>query len=302
MTTALVTGAAGFIAPYVASALRRLGVSQVVGHDLLSRHESAFDGFRAGSLASAADASAVVAWANPGIVVHLAGRFRGSPAELEMANADVTRHLLDAVVAHGPAVVVCAGSAAEYGPPQRPSGVLSEADDVRPVTPYGRAKAAATAIALQRVPAGGRVTVARLFNVIGPGMSPALFLGAIVARLREALAAESPPVVAVGNLHVARDFVAVEDAAHMLARLAVDPTAPAGVCNVASGIATPLTALTDALAAAAGVEVTFARDAALVRDDDPPVVVGDISRLRSWVGDVPAPAIRDVVAATWRAA
>lgn len=301
MTTALVTGAGGFIAPHVATALRIHGVTRVIGHDLAARTRGPFDVFLTGPVDTPEAARALLDGAAPDAVVHLAGRFRGTEPQLATANVTVTRALVSALASVPRCRFVSAGSAAEYGVPARADGRCAEDDLPQPVTPYGRSKAAATRVVLDRLARGGHAVVARLFNVVGAGMSTALFLGAIVQRLKDALSAGAPPIVAVGNLGVRRDFVAVHDAADVMARLVTDPGAPIGVCNVASGVATPLTALTAALEQAAGVPVRFETDPSLVRADDPPCIVGDVSRIQRWLGRVPVLEVDAVVAAAWAA-
>jgi GDP-4-dehydro-6-deoxy-D-mannose reductase len=302
MNTALVTGARGFIAPHVATALRAQGVSRVVGHDLSPTPHPAYDGWLSGALDDPAVCADALRVAAPDLVVHLAGRFTGSDAELVRSNVATTRALLCALQDRPQCRLVVAGSAAEYGPPSHANGRLTETDPARPVTPYGAAKAEASALVLAHVAQGHHGVVARLFNVIGAGMSPALFLGALVTRLRDALRRGGTPIVPVGNMHVQRDFVAVEDAGRILAKLGTDPAAPTGLCNVASGHGTPLTVLAEALQAAAGVAVRFEREAHLVRAQDPPVIVGDPARVVSWLGEAPVPDLPRVVSATWAAA
>lgn len=276
----------------------------MIGHDLSPTTRPGFDAWMSGPLDDDVGAAAVVDAASPDLVVHLAGRFRGTTDEIDAANVGTTRALLRALAGRPDCRLVVAGSAAEYGPPIRLDGRLAENDAANPTSSYGQAKLAATALVLADADRGRHAVVARLFNVIGPGMSPALFLGALVARLRDALRTTPlvAPKVAVGNLDVRRDFVAVEDAGEILARLVLDSAAPRRLCNVASGVAAPLTDITEALAAASGVAVLFERDEHFVRTEDPPVIVGDIARLRSWVVRVPTPDLRRVVAATWAAA
>ncbi len=230
----------------------------------------------------------------PQAVIHLAATPRDADPwsaladDLRMAGA-----LLGGLALHAPhAVVLVAGSAAQYGAGlPRP---LTEQDATHPLSPYGAAKCvlecALTAPPLGR---GVRVIWTRSFNHIGPGQgadAPAAQWAAQVAAAERAGGGE----LRTGRLSVVRDFLDVRDVAD--AYLALVEGDAGGVVNVCSGVATPLRAVAGELVRQAAAPVSLVCDPALVRDVDPPHVVGDPARLRALTRWQPRIALADSVA------
>ena len=111
---ALVTGADGFLGCHLLRELERYGV-RVTGLTRRARPDNRFVAM--GSAPWRVDCLArILEMAEPDVVFHLAGGAAGSPAELEQLNLGLTRTLM-AALSRGQArpVLVCCGSAAEYG-------------------------------------------------------------------------------------------------------------------------------------------------------------------------------------------
>ena len=276
---ALVTGVAGFLGEAVE---RRVlaGGAQCLG---LGRARRARPGYRALDLASepAALGSLMAEW-RPDVIYHLAGgAAAGDPF---VANVATTRVLLEAVRAQAalrPRVVVV-GSAAEYGD-LGPEPVGEEARE-RPVTEYGVAKLAQTRLALVFRRAGMRVTVARPFNVMGPGMSASL---APARFAREALSAvsEGRDSITVGDLSTIRDYLDVEDVARAIWKLGqLDPLDE--IVNVCSGRGITTGDVLEEVVRQVGVSLATRADPRLVRGPhDVPVCVGNPGRLGALMGE-----------------
>src|SRR5689334_6965292 len=132
---ALVTGATGFVGPYLIDHLRASD-DDVVGTDLEADVTDP-SGFRAS-----------VAHAKPDVIYHLAalshvGTSWTAPAEVFRVNTEGTLNVLLAALDAGVGRVLVVGSAEQYGvvaPEQMP---ISEDHPMRPLTPYGASKAAA---------------------------------------------------------------------------------------------------------------------------------------------------------------
>ena len=123
-------------------------------------------------------------------------------------------------------LVVLAGSAAEYGPRDEPRP-LDEDAPLRPRGPYATAKAMQTVLARGM---GGRVAIARLFNLLGPGQPSGFVASDLIAR---SLAGERP--LRVRGAGSTRDLVDVRDAASALALVAERDFC--GEVNVGGGVA-----------------------------------------------------------------
>jgi GDP-4-dehydro-6-deoxy-D-mannose reductase len=221
MTTALVTGAAGFIAGHLLAALRASGPLKIAGADLLAAPKLSFDAWHAVDLTDVDAVRRLVVAEQPAVVFHLAGLTRGSPAEITSSNAHTARAMLDAVCAEAPAAhVVLMGSAAEYGAVPKIEQPVKESFTGNPANAYGQAKQAVSALAVKYSRERGvNVAVARPSNVIGAGIPSTLVVGAIVQRLRAALAGPPPRSIAIGSTSAVRDFVAVNDVAEGLVRI-----------------------------------------------------------------------------------
>lgn len=126
-------------------------------------------------------------------------------------------------------LVVLAGSAAEYGPRNDPRP-LGENAALRPRGPYATAKAMQTVLARGM---GGRVAIARLFNLIGPGQPPGFVVSDLITRT---LAGERP--LRVRDAGSTRDLVDVRDAAAALALVAERDFF--GEVNVGWGVPVPI--------------------------------------------------------------
>ena len=149
----------------------------------------------------------------PDLVFHLAGIQQGEAKDIYRTNVMGAVHLLEAVrqECHSSRVLLV-GSAAEYGLVGKNELPVTESTPCKPQGPYGLSKYASTLAGLDwSRQFGMKVVIARPFNIIGAGISPNLFAGALLARAREALATQGDPMVKVGNMESQRDFIAVED-------------------------------------------------------------------------------------------
>jgi GDP-4-dehydro-6-deoxy-D-mannose reductase len=286
----LVTGARGFVGGQVVAAGRAHG---------LDVREAA------GDLRDPDVATALVREHRPAAVVHLAAahRARGLRAwDTLRDDLAMTAALVQALAQGAPeAVLVAAGSAAQYGlgRPER----LREQDTAEPVSAYGVAKCVIERALLADPLRGGlRVVWARAFNHVGPGQGLDAPLPQWARQVAEAEQAGGGQL-RTGRLDVVRDFLDVRDVADAYLALAASPEA-AGVVNLCSGDGLALTALVERLVAEAHADIEVVPDPALLRGTDPPVVVGDPSRLRALTGWSPRRSPLDAVGEVldrWRA-
>jgi GDP-4-dehydro-6-deoxy-D-mannose reductase len=280
----LVTGADGFVGRWTVDELREAG-HEVIGTP--PRNEL--------DIVDVEAIRSFVADVSPDAIVHLAGLAFGpdasrDPLHAERVNVMGTANVLNALTAsiRLPVAVVVAGSADVYGNPDPHALPLRESASTRPSTDYGRSKLRqeATALAIgreSRIP----LVATRSFNHTGPGQR-AEFVAPALARRIVAAAADGRPDIPVGNLDVRRDVSDVRDVARAY-RLILESLASGGmrsgiVVNVASGRSVSVREIVAMLSDIAGCAVTPRVDPALVRDDDPPEVVGDATLLRELTG------------------
>jgi GDP-4-dehydro-6-deoxy-D-mannose reductase len=259
----LLTGATGFVGRHLAErgAARRLEIARVDG-----------------DLRDADVALRAIAAARPRAVIHLASalRRRREPWSELTDELSMTGNVIMAARERAPgAVVLVPGSAAQYGY-GRP-GRLREDEPTRALTAYGEAKCVLERACTSTPLLGGlRVIFTRSFNHLGPGQDTDAPIAAWARQLAEAELAGGA-IVRTGRLDVCRDFLDVRDVADAYLDLVLSDAA--GIVNVCSGISVALADVAERLLALATVPVSLERDPALLRSVDPPVVVGDPSRL-----------------------
>lgn len=282
----LVTGATGFVGRWLVREL------EAAGHEAIAMPGRAH--------VDVTDEDAVtrlVVAARPDAVAHLAGVSFGPDArrdpELAFAvNVGGTETLIAALRAAGGSIpLLVAGSSEVYGRPRPADLPLTEDAPTEPEHPYGRSKLAQERAALEAGERGGLpVVVARSFNHTGPGQR-AEFVAPALARRVIAARDAGDRVIRVGNIDVRRDMGDVRDVARayrlLLESLATADVGPAMVMNVATGRAIAIREILETLCRLAGVTAQPMVDPALVRQDDPPEIVGDASRLRALTGWAP---------------
>jgi GDP-4-dehydro-6-deoxy-D-mannose reductase len=291
---ALVTGARGFVGPYLTAHLEAAG-DEVVG---LGPEVDITDG--------EAIRAAVTA-ARPDAVYHLAaashvGTSWSAPVEVLRINAEGTLNVLLAAEAAGAPRVVVVGSAEEYGIVDPSALPLAETAPLRPVTPYGASKVAAEVVGLQAFLGRGlQVIMARPFNHLGPGQSDRLVASTLahqVARNER----DGTDVIMAGDLTPRRDFTDVRDVVRAY-RLLVERGEAGEAYNVCSGVAVPVSEVADALIASASHPMRIELDPARLRPVELPVLQGDASKLRAatgWAPEIPLQQTLSDLLGWWR--
>jgi nucleoside-diphosphate-sugar epimerase len=235
---------------------------------------------------SPAALGAVMADLVPDTVVHAAAALRDEAwADLYASNVGATFGLFDALGQAGvPAPrVVFVSSGSVYGLVDDPAGALDEGDACRPVDLYAASKRASEDVAHVRGrEVGAPVTVARVFNLLGPGLQDRHLAADLAGQVAAIALGHRPPVVTTGPLTTTRDFVDVRDAAAGLVAMARAAAPPATV-NVASGTETPVARLLEVLLELSGLtgvehRIRPGRDADVLRSH------ASVARLRALGG------------------
>lgn len=284
---ALVTGAGGFVGRHLGQALADQGFEiHGLGLTSSSRPPEWPGSWITGDLTVAEDALRVIREVGPDSVFHLAALTKGdSLAEFLRVNAVGTDNLLSAVVSSElEARVLVAGSSAEYGLVRPEELPLGENQALRPLSPYGVSKAAQSLIAAQYAPRHGLAVVrTRTFNLTGPGEPDTLVCSAFARQVAEIETGLRPPVLRVGSLVSARDFLDVRDAVLAYVELA-ERGIPGEVYNVASSEAVSVAEILAMLLDECAVNVTVEDEPARHVAWDVPVQRGDTAKLRGLIG------------------
>lgn len=301
----LLLGASGFLGSHIGDVLVADPAIELVTQ---SRREAARSGRQSVALdlatASPPEVASLLAALRPDAIVNAAGATIGTDEELATANLVVVQSLL-AGLALSPTTplmrIVQLGSAAEYGP--TPVGVLiTEETPPKPISTYGRSKLAATRLLLDAAERGElAVTVLRIFNPVGRGISQQSLLGAAAAGIRAALW-QGSGYVALGPLDDFRDFIDARDVADAVrAALAAPADHPQpAVINIGRGVAVQAREAVALLASVAGYDgrIVETRPGS-VRSRGVPWQEADISRARARLGWQPLRPLRDAMRALW---
>lgn len=299
----LVTGADGFVGPWLTARLMR------DGHDVTPAVRSPSPETPGLPLELRDPTSIEALVACPlDAVIHLAGVASGSDARRDPGsawevNAVGTACLCEALADRRQAMgddplVVLASTGEVYGAGRPVPRV--ESDPLLPCSPYAASKLGAEVAALEvHRRTGLRVVVARAFPHTGQGQDTRFVVPAFARRLAEARRA-GRRTVRVGNLDLVRDILHVSDVVEAYARLLVGGE-PGQAYNVASGYGITIREVLERLAAAAGVDALPETDPALRRSGDVPHLVGDARKLQAVTGWRPQVSLDDALAEVTRA-
>jgi GDP-4-dehydro-6-deoxy-D-mannose reductase len=296
---AIVTGAQGFLGRHIVHGLRQRGVHVTT----LGRQPTAEASHVAMGDAPwcPAHLARIIEAAEPDAIFHLVGSPVGSPAELERLNLGVATAVMQALRdAHAHPLLVCCGSATEYGAAIVDGVPVCETTRCAPISPYGVAKLAQTNATLAFGEATGTpVLIARIFNPIGPDMPAHLALGNFARQLA---ALRTPHgTLQSGNINVFRDFIDIDHVVTMLWHLAHNPAAR-GPVNICSGEATELRKLVEILIDVSGKKITIETISSRLRPGELGVVLGSTALLGRLGAGPPKTDYPDVVARVWKAA
>lgn len=238
----------------------------------------------------------------PDTVIHMAAQaFNGSSWDLEQythqANILGSRHILNAARTACPqAKVLLACSSAEYGDVLPADCPLVEDRPLRPITPYGVSKVATECLGYQYFKNYGLpVYLPRLFIHVGTGHPPATAIQNFARQVALIAKGRSEPVMRVGRLDPARDFIDVRDGVNGMMRL-LDNGQPGWPVNICTGEAVTIRQVLGTLLELGGVKAEVREEQSLLRPSDEPLLLGDNSRLRQlgWIRSYP---IRETLAA-----
>lgn len=280
----LITGATGFLGPYVVAAGLALGadIHVLAAGDGIPGVKSwpvRVEDRRA--------VSEVVSSIRPEAVLHLAaaGVTYGSSAITELFTVNVVGLdcLLAAISEVGACPVVVAGSGFEYAPQER---AIAETDEIGPVTAYGVSKAAATLTA--RLYAGRMpITLLRIFNAFGAGEREPRLLPYIVGRTEQGLSTDLTPGGQV------RDYAYAGDVAECFWRALASSPASGGLraLNVGIGRSMTLREFVGLIAgelSERGLTPSLAFGARSYRSDEPMFYVPRVDRLHEILDWLPS--------------
>ncbi len=285
----LITGITGMIGSHVAATCRNRGYEThgIARNSAESRLKAVSDPYLLRCDVTDRDQLAnVVLKIKPDLIFHFAAQaFNGISWECEegthRTNIWGTLNLLNCareIVPHAQVLLAC--SSAEYGDFRVEDCPLKEEQPLRPVTPYGVSKRTVEALGYQYCSNYKMaVYLPRLFIHVGTGHPPTTAIQSFARQLALISKGLLEPVLRVGNLSTARDFVDVRDGvnAMMLLLEKGQPGVPVNICN---NEPVAIEYVLQELIRISGVEVKVMVDSQLYRPSDEPILFGDNSRVK----------------------
>jgi GDP-4-dehydro-6-deoxy-D-mannose reductase len=224
---------------------------------------------------------------NPDVVIHMAGQaFNGVSWQAEetthLTNVQGTVNVLHCCQTIVPkARVLLACSSAEYGNIRPEDCPLKEERFLQPFSPYGVSKVAVECLGFQyHANYGMAVYLPRLFIHVGTGHPPATAIQNFARQLALIAKGDAEPILRVGALSTARDFIDVRDGVDGM-MLLLEAGQPGHPINICTGTAYKISEILDMLIDISGLKVQVESDSALMRLSDEPLLLGDNSKLRA---------------------
>jgi GDP-4-dehydro-6-deoxy-D-mannose reductase len=292
----LITGAKGFVAPYLVSALRSAHAADL--ELVLTSHAPGWAGAEQVQGLDVTDPGSVVAAIQrhrPSHVVHLAGVAApavaaSDPQRAWRVHVEGSLNLAHAILRHSPRTfLVFASSGLIYGSSMVVGKPADEQTIPSPLGSYAITKAVADACLGALAQEGLSCVRLRPFNHIGPGQSDRFLVPSLAMQLAKIEAGLVEPVMRVGNLEVVRDFLDVRDVARAYLK-AIEACAalPSGVAlNIASGHGYKPRDLLRSLLELTDARVDISEDPGRMRPDDLPWLVGDPQAAQEALGWMP---------------
>ncbi len=307
MTRVLVTGALGFVGPYLVEALRRayannieiIATAKDAGQHALLGPVMALD------ITDRAALEAATCSVNPTHVINLAGiaaptAANADPDEAWRVHLHGTLGLARVILRRAPDCwLIHVGSGLVYGESAKAGRAIDENALLAPLDEYSATKAAADLALGALTRAGLKCIRLRPFNHTGPGQSEAFVVPAFAVQIARIEARLAPPIIRVGNLDAQRDFLDVRDVANAYALVMknLGRLESGTVLNIASGIPRRISDILAALVARSRIEISVEQGSMRQRPGDLPVIVGDASRARELLHWKPAYPFEDTLTA-----
>lgn len=222
----------------------------------------------------------------PELVIHMAAQaFNGiswdSEESTHLTNYQGTANVLRATKKYAPnAKILLACSSAEYGNVPIQDCPINEERPLRPISPYGVSKVATESLGFQYFSNYGiQVYLPRLFIHVGTGHPPATAIQNFARQLALMKKGKLSPIMKVGNLSTARDFIDVRDGVEGM-MLLISKGAIGQPINICTGSSYSISEILSKLIHISGLEVEVQEDTSLLRLSDEPLLLGDPSKLK----------------------
>jgi len=294
----LVTGATGFVGSHLIEyLLRKDGVVTYATR----RRRSNMEGVRhlldvprvkwvSMDIADSHSVQHLIEMSRPDFCFHLCAQSYvpsswNAPQETMVTNVIGTINLFEAIRAVCPeARIQVAGSSEEYGMVMENELPISEANPLRPLSPYGVSKVAEDLLGYQYFKSYGlNIVMTRGFNHTGPRRGEMFVCSNFAKQIVEIEKGKRENCMRVGNLEAKRDFTDVRDMVEAY-WLSLEKGEPGEAYNICSGKCFSMREVLDMLLEISGANVKVESDPDRMRPSDVPVLLGDSRKFRERTG------------------
>lgn len=194
-------------------------------------------------------------------------------------------------------------SSEEYGMVYEDELPITEANPLRPLSPYGVSKVGQDLLGYQyfmsyKMP----IIRTRGFNHTGPRRNAVFVVSDFAKQIVEIEKGERDPVIFVGNLEASRDFTDVRDMVRAYF-LALEKGKAGEAYNICSEKSWTIQEVLDKLVALSKVSIEVKEDPARLRPSDVPRLLGDCSKFKKdtgWEPQIPFDTTLEDVIDFWR--
>lgn len=300
MKKVIITGDTGMIGKHLAKLLQEeglevFGISRATSSSRYIHKKTTYTHFE-GDIMDINFLKDVWKKVQPDLVYHLAAQaYNGESWKAEdttyLFNIKGARNVFEVCREFSPnARIIPACSSAEYGiVPEIMIPISEDLVPLRPITPYGVSKSAMEMMARQfHLNYNMDFVLPRLFIHLGPDHPPVTAIQNFASQLASIKLGLQAPIIKVGNLESARDFVDVRDGVKALWLLAQKGTS-GEVYNICTGKAYTMKESLDYLIEISGLQVNIETDKILFRPTDEKMLLGNPLKIKTlgWEAEIP---------------
>lgn len=282
---AIIIGAAGFVGPYLAGAVRKYMNCEIVAtklpHDKVTIPEARIENL---NILNPTEISAILSDEKPDYIFHLAAQSSvalswKNPAMTVDVNINGSLNLLNTIrnLNDQPRVLIV-GSGEEYGYIKEDMVPIKENASLDPGNVYAITKATQNMMSTIYAQAYGmNLVMTRSFNHMGPGQTPQFVVSDFCSQVVRIEKGLQEPVINVGNLSAKRDFTDVRDVVRAYTLL-IRYGRAGETYNVGSGNAKSIQSILDLILSKSEKNIEVRVDEKKLRPVDVPIIEADISK------------------------
>ena len=292
MKKALVTGACGFVGPYLIRELQSHGYQVSATYIVEPKQRVPNARYEKLDIVNFEECSRVISDIRPDTIFHLAGIAFVPEAEsnfertLQINVAGVNNIIRIPFLLEMPITFLCVSSAEVYGKIMPSNLPLTEDQPTRPQSNYSLSKLYAEQLVEKYADRSSllKAVIARPFNHVGAGQDVRFVASSFAHQLSEIKKGNAAPIIKVGNLDAERDFSDVKDIVRGY-RLAAEKGG--GTYNFCSGIPVKIRFILETLIKVSGLTVTIEEDHTRMRPAEVPTIYGSYEKAKQVLGWTP---------------